>query len=143
MFDDEIDLTATEKKLREMEDEGPIERYQSISSLRKKVMSYCDSHALTLDSFRETCATTSKKSWGKFMTYPYKTDAACQMNESFIAVISFFAQEAFNKKVEPLRAKVKVIVEKREMKNQQAQKKQTKKRALVAGELPAGKESRA
>ena len=100
----EENSSAAERKLLEMEDCGPREFYQPIGALRRKVIAYCDKSKMTIDSFREKCACTSKKSWNKFMTYPYKNSDACKMNESYTGVISFFAYEEFNKKVEPLRS---------------------------------------
>jgi hypothetical protein len=99
-------LVKLEQKLADLEDEGYRCLVTPISKLRRKVTDYCDENKITLAVFRDERVRKSNKSFNKFMTYNYKNMQAYQMNETYEAVITFFARTAWDKKLAPLRQKL-------------------------------------
>ena len=85
-------LEKLEEKIAKMEDIGYPEPAINIKTLRSKVLNYCNTNGMTPDTFRSSKIGTSKKSFDKFLTFPYTNHGAYQINDSYSEVIQYFAR---------------------------------------------------
>ena len=125
-------LEQLERKLANLEYKYD-EQWKHIDQIRRNVLTYCEQKNMTVHNFRDKLR-ISKQSFTKLMTHSYSsTSLGYQMNDAYMAVVSFFAREKYHKLVAP----VKLAIQKEEERQAARQQKVDATNARVGSKRKA------